>query len=360
MRRRTLARVALAGSALLGGGCALEARVNHVESQEKDDSAKALKWHKNDDERLNTLQPIVVNADLEVARLERRQKLLEARIAELTERLNAAQVAPPSPKPPAPAKLVTPEVPLVSPVVETAAVSTASTPASPASGEKSDGYLHAGEKWSLEDRQAGAMLAAYYATGDSAAKTKILTAEVIRDVGATGKGASEKDVHELVGHELSRTRFLSSTQATVDVATRKGKKNVVLVVLRGFDGSVCIACSGQTLAISKNLDEFDKRDAEVFLLYPGKAESIPVFLDAVRDLEGGNAQALPVEILLDVDLAVVKEFKIEGKLAKPSTLIMDKKGIVRFAHVGQSKTDRPTVGQMLDALDRIVKDEQGK
>ena len=161
------------------------------------------------------------------------------------------------------------------------------------------------------------------------------------------------DGEELVGRPLPMTRFIGSQGSVVDLNDWKGKKNVVLVILRGFSGAVCLSCTGQTLAINENLEHFAEREAEVFFVYPGPRDGVPKFIEAVSDLRGSR-DSLPVELLLDIDLRVVREFKIEGKLAKPTTIILDKKGIVRFAHVGRTNTDRPTVPAMLDALAQIV------
>ncbi len=216
-----------------------------------------------------------------------------------------------------------------------------------------------GGSWNPTNRSLGNELLQLYEKGNTGGrvlkeKDQFGTEFMPRDPGAAGK--TWDDSSELVGHELERTRFLDSTGATLDVKDYRGKKNVVIVILRGFDpeAGVCIACSTQTLALSQSLDEFEKRDTEVLLVYPGKAENVVRFVDATRDLQGSNAP-LALRILLDVDLAVVKEWRIEGRLAKPTSIIVDKKGVVRFAHVGRNKTDRPTVPQLLKVLDGVGK-----
>ena len=375
----------LAGAVGLGiasAGCALEQRVTHLEHESKekfgvDDrvgdletnakigSALLVKWHKTTLERMARIEAWEERARREFADLERWRGRLEAREAALARGEAVRPATSPSPQPESSPAPTTSPAPTASPTKPT---TTAPTTASPDPKFNADSlYVSGTRPWADPFALTSAkQLTELYSTGqrpadsqwldstDSTAPAGPSTPLKPRDPGEKGK-----DGESLLGRELKETKFLSSTTDTVDISRFKGKKNVVLVVLRGFDGAVCVACSGQTLAISQNLDEFEKRDAEVYLLYPGKAESVPVFIDAVQALQGG-ARSLPVEILLDVDLSVVHEFKIEGRLAKPSTLIIDKKGIVRFAHVGQSKTDRPTVPQMLEALDRIAKSEQGK
>jgi peroxiredoxin len=62
---------------------------------------------------------------------------------------------------------------------------------------------------------------------------------------------------------------------------------------------------------------------------------------------------VPFPILLDEDLKIVEQLGIKADLAKPSTFILDKKGQVRFAYVGSTVTDRPSVKAMLRQLDMI-------
>jgi peroxiredoxin len=213
--------------------------------------------------------------------------------------------------------------------------------------------------WRPGERQRVAQLEALFETGRAPEDATFLQNRdpqgvplMPRDPGSTGLGGEE-----LLGRPLPMTRFIGQGGDVVDLSDWKGKKNVVLVILRGFSGAVCLSCTGQTLAISESLKEFAARDAEVFFVYPGPKESVPRFLDAVSDIRG-SCESLPVELLLDVDLTVVREFKIEGKLANPTTIILDKAGLVRFAHVGRTNTDRPTVPAMLSVLSQLATKSQ--
>lgn len=157
---------------------------------------------------------------------------------------------------------------------------------------------------------------------------------------------------ELIGGPLPLTRFLDSAGRVLDLRDLEGKK-VVLVILRGFAGTVCLHCSSQTIALARAAAKFKERGAEVILVYPGAAESVPAFIEAVRNLEEGFTPPFP--IVLDVDLAAVRTFRIEGSLAKPTSLILDERGIVRYAYVGRQPADRPSVDVLIDAIDRIGK-----
>lgn len=166
--------------------------------------------------------------------------------------------------------------------------------------------------------------------------------------------ATAEPQYELIGAKLPVTRYLSLTGGAFDLNDYvKQKQRVVLVILRGFSGSICLYCSSQTLALSRAEEEFKKRNAQVVLVYPGEAETVPMFLDAVNKLDPKTD--VPFPIGMDVDLSAVHQFRIRGELAKPASIVVDETGIVRYAYVGANATDRPTVKELLDALDKLKK-----
>ncbi len=155
---------------------------------------------------------------------------------------------------------------------------------------------------------------------------------------------------DLVGRPLPQTRFLQDDGEVIDLEELRGNR-VVLIIMRGFAGAVCLHCSTQMLALAKNVSEFKARNARVFVVYPGDAATVPVFVESVRALDPRFRPPFP--LLLDVDLAAVRAFLIEGSLAKPTTLIVDEKSVVRWAYVGQQPSDRPSVELVLRQLDLI-------
>lgn len=163
--------------------------------------------------------------------------------------------------------------------------------------------------------------------------------------------ANVKKQGGLVGKPLAQTRFIGPDGEIVDLNDLMGKKRLVLVVMRGFFGQVCIACSTQTLALADAEEKFTSRNAQVVLIYPGEPASIPAFLDATKNLRENFELHYPV--LLDANLNAVKMFKIEGDLAKPTSIIVDEKGIVRYAYVGTRYDDRPGIETLLAQLDAI-------
>jgi len=146
--------------------------------------------------------------------------------------------------------------------------------------------------------------------------------------------------------------FVDRDGQTVRLADFRGKSAVVLVVMRGFPGSVCPNCSAQTSRLIRNHAEFVKRGAEVLMVFPGPTEHLGDFVQAGRDKAAGSD--VPFRILLDPDFVAVDKLGIRGFLARPSTYIIDKQGQVRFAYVGAYTSDRPSIQAMLTQLDQLT------
>jgi peroxiredoxin len=154
-----------------------------------------------------------------------------------------------------------------------------------------------------------------------------------------------------VAPDQLRLTFVDREGKPVALDEFRGQKHVVLCVMRGYPGFVCPNCAAQTSRLIVHHAEFVRRGAEVLVVYPGPREALAEFVERTRPLAGHAA--VPFRLLLDPDFAAVDRLGIRADLAKPSTYILDKEGRVRFAYVGSSTADRPTVKAMLDQLDRV-------
>jgi peroxiredoxin len=147
--------------------------------------------------------------------------------------------------------------------------------------------------------------------------------------------------------------FFNLEGQKVELQSFKGKKNVVLVITRGYPGTLCPFCLAQTSRLIKNYPEFQRRQAEVVVVFPGPKEHVYEFRNTSQ--AEASTSKIPFPLVLDEDLKVVDRLGIRGNLAKPSTFILDKQGRVRFAYVGTTTADRPSVKSMLAQLDTIGK-----
>ncbi len=129
-------------------------------------------------------------------------------------------------------------------------------------------------------------------------------------------------------------------------------KNLVLVMVRGIPqspgGVPCPYCVAQANSMAANYADFQKRDAEVLVVFPGPTEKVQDFID-----QSAKKPELPFPLLLDKDMQVCDRLGIRGDLAKPSTYILDKKGNVTYAYVGETNMDRPSLKAVLAQLDKL-------
>ncbi|MCE9562006.1 MAG: peroxiredoxin family protein [Planctomycetes bacterium] len=156
--------------------------------------------------------------------------------------------------------------------------------------------------------------------------------------------------------------FVDLDGKKVDLSAFKGKSNVVLVMTKGmpqaYNGAFCPGCLAQMNAMVANAAEFKKRDAEVLVVFPGPSEKANDFLITAKAREADKPS--PIPLLLDKDMAAVTLLGINGDRAKPSTYILDRKGNVVYAYVGEHTTDRPSVKAILGQLDKLNEKKAAK
>jgi peroxiredoxin len=146
--------------------------------------------------------------------------------------------------------------------------------------------------------------------------------------------------------------FVNAEGQQVRLADLRGKKNVVLVMTRGYHLARCPYCTAQTSRLAANYAAFAERDAEVLVVYPGPLDHVDEFVSAVK--ADAKSDALPFPLLYDEDFAGVDKLNIRWQLARPSTFILDKEGQLRFAYIGKDIADRPSVAAMLKQLDAFA------
>ncbi len=148
--------------------------------------------------------------------------------------------------------------------------------------------------------------------------------------------------------------FTGRDGMTVDLETYRDKKNVLLVVMRGFSGGeFCPYCTAQTSRLLRNYEKFSERETEVVVVYPGVAGTADDFAEHVSKAVEKDDSKFPFPLVLDEDLKVVNQLELKGDLAKPATYIRDKAGKLRFAYVGSDRSDRPSLKAIFNELDKI-------
>jgi peroxiredoxin len=151
--------------------------------------------------------------------------------------------------------------------------------------------------------------------------------------------------------------FLDQEGKKISPKDYLGKKNLVLVMTRGYAGSVCPYCSTYTSSLITNYSAIAARDAEVIVVYPIERQDqsgrLGEFLKITFKRSSPSPTKMPFPVVLDVQLKAVDALGIRRNLSKPATYILDKTGHVRFAYVGNALSDRPSIKVILQQLDAI-------
>ena len=156
--------------------------------------------------------------------------------------------------------------------------------------------------------------------------------------------------------DFSDLRFTDQDGMQVQLADLMTRDYLVLVVTRGWYGGVCYYCASQTSRWARRFDELDPYDAQLVVIFPTETdEDAPKLDELSKRIKGGEIpnDDIPYPVLLDINLTGVDQLGIRSQLAKPSTYIIDRAGRVRFAYVGESIADRPTVDSVLKQLAKM-------
>lgn len=156
--------------------------------------------------------------------------------------------------------------------------------------------------------------------------------------------------------DFSQLRFTDKAGKEVKLADIVTRKYLVLVITRGWNNGVCFYCASQTSRWARRYDELAPHDAELIVIFPTEsAEDARHLEDLSKRIRTGEIpnEDIPFPILLDINLSGVDQLGIRAELAKPATYIIDHDGRVRFAYVGESIADRPTVDSILRQLDQL-------
>ena len=127
----------------------------------------------------------------------------------------------------------------------------------------------------------------------------------------------------------------------------------------------CSECRQQVRRVKKRYDEFEARDAEVVSVLPEDRETAA---------EWQKQYHLPFPVVADPDTELgdryeqPTRFGLFGKLhdvigRMPATILLDlrwSEPIETYAHRGDSRTDRPRIDELLDAVDHAAELDAGE
>lgn len=160
-----------------------------------------------------------------------------------------------------------------------------------------------------------------------------------------------------VGEAAPTVTLTSSAGEQVDLADTFADGKTVLVVLRGYPGYQCPACSAQTADLIRSAKEFADAGVGVVIVYPGQQKGLEgnaeEFLNEA--LAKVNETELPggVTLLLDPDYELVNAYGLRwmapNETAYPATFVIAKGGEITFAEVSNTHAGRVAAKQALEA-----------
>lgn len=129
---------------------------------------------------------------------------------------------------------------------------------------------------------------------------------------------------------------------------------VVLVVLRGWPGYQCPICSKQVGEFISRAGDLKAAKVRVVLVYPGPADRLG---DHAQEFISGKILPAGFSLVIDPDLKFTASYGLRWDVPKetayPSTFVLDRKGVVRFAKVSKTHGDRGTAKEVLAAVTGI-------
>ena len=129
---------------------------------------------------------------------------------------------------------------------------------------------------------------------------------------------------------------------------------VVLVVLRGFPGYQCPACTRQVGTLVNHAETLGEQAKRVILVYPGE----PKLLERhAQDFLSWPTLPEPLVMVRDEGMEMVSDWGLRWEApqetAYPATYVIDKSGKIRWSKISDSHHGRSTPQEILKALKNL-------
>jgi peroxiredoxin len=158
---------------------------------------------------------------------------------------------------------------------------------------------------------------------------------------AVGEKAPDFTLKDVEGKELKLSEALAQGP-------------VVLVMLRGFPGYQCPVCNAQAGEFLGQAQKFRAAGAQVVFVYPGPADRLT---EKAKEFLKEKSMPEGFRFLVDPDYAFTNAYSLRWnqprETAYPSTFVIDKGGIVRFALVSTTHGGRSKAGDVLETLGKL-------
>ena len=135
----------------------------------------------------------------------------------------------------------------------------------------------------------------------------------------------------------------------IKLSDYQGKKNVMLVFNRGFQWPYCRKHMAQ---LRQDYQQFVNRNTEIIAIGPEDSEAFKQWWDDHK---------MPFTGIADPKHNIANMYGQQVKLIKlgrmPATILIDKRGQIRYSHFGESMADIPKTKEMLSLTDGLDKED---
>lgn len=171
--------------------------------------------------------------------------------------------------------------------------------------------------------------------------------------GDAGIRAADKDKpnRPAVGEEAADFELKTLDAETVKLSKLVADGPVVLIVLRGYPGYQCPACTAQMGQFLSNAKKFEALKTRVVMVYPGPADDLKKHAD---DFVRGKTLPDNFSLALDPDYEFTMAYRLrweaKNETAYPSTFVIDRERKITFAKISMSHGGRASMDEVLKAL----------
>ena len=150
-------------------------------------------------------------------------------------------------------------------------------------------------------------------------------------------------------------------EQAVHLSDLTAKSDVVLVVLRGWPGYQCPACTAQGHDFVQSADKFKAAGVQVVMVYPGPSDDLKKHANDFLQDKNWPKDFL---LVLDPDYSFTTTYGLrwdkQNETAYPSTFVIGKDGKVTFVHVSHQHGDRVKAETVLAKLQNSSTDPMAK
>ncbi len=177
-------------------------------------------------------------------------------------------------------------------------------------------------------------------------------------LGMTLAQAQTNSVPLKVGDKAPDFTLKALDDQTVRLSELTDKGNVVVLVLRGWPGYQCPICDRQVHDFIASETGFAEAKAQLIFVYPGPAYDLKAHAEEFKSWRG---KQWPKEFLyvLDPDYTLVNAYGLRWnaprETAYPSTFVLDKNRVIRYAKISGSHGDRTKATEILQVVQSAKK-----